>query len=108
MAALLLRRMGQISPKASAARTGPAPIANHSGKRQGRRSIGGGRKALRDILHLAAIGAARPDPGFRAVKDRRTTAGKACRKAIIAVARKRITTLNAMIRDGSDYIPGPG
>lgn len=108
-AALLAQapELGQISPKAIAALTGLAPIANDSGKRQGRRSIGGGRKALRDILYMAAIGAARADAGFRAFKDRLRAAGKAYKQAIIAVARKLITTLNAMIRERRDYQSDP-
>ena len=106
-AALLAQapELGQISPKAIAALAGLAPVANDSGKRQGKRSIGGGRKPLRDILYMAAIGAARKDPQFRAFRDRLRAAGKAYKQATIAVARKLITTLNAMIREGRDYKP---
>lgn len=99
--------LGRINAKAIAALTGLAPIADDSGTRQGKCGIGGGRKPLRDILYMAAIGAVRADHGFCTLKDRLRAAGKAYKQAILAEARKSITALNALIREGRNYQPRP-
>ena len=82
-----------------AALAGLAPIANDSGKRRGARRIGGGRKPLRDALYRSAMAAARCDPVPGTFKAHLKAAGKAPKQASIAVARKSLTILNAMIRD---------
>lgn len=95
--------LGTISPKAIACLAGLAPFANDSGARTGRRSIRGGRPRLRRALYMAALGATRADQRFKtfyqAVVQR--SGSKKC--AIIAVARKLITVLNAMLRDQKTF-----
>ncbi|MCE6967058.1 transposase [Cereibacter sphaeroides] len=80
-----------------------APHANDSGHRRGKRSIWGGRDALRRSLYLAALTASRFDPRFRAFKERLLAAGKARKLVIVACARKLLTVLNAMMRTGTAY-----
>ena len=91
--------LGTLTPGAAAALTGLAPIARDSGHREGRRRIAGGRKPLRDTIYMAALTAARHDPVLAAFATRLREAGKAPKQAIIAVARKLVIILNAMIRD---------
>ena len=45
----------------------------------------------------------RHDPELRAVRDRLRAAGKPYKVVLIALARKLLTRLNAMVRDGTDY-----
>lgn len=95
--------LGTLTPRQVAALAGLAPMARDSGVRTGKRRIGGGRKALRDVLYMAGLSAARHDPTLRAFSDRLRTKGKAPKQAIIAVTRKLLIILNAMIRENRQY-----
>lgn len=95
--------LGTMTGREIAALTGLAPIANDSGKRHGPRRIAGGGKPLRDLLYMAALSAARKDPTLAAFKARLRARGKAPKQATLAVARKLITILNAMIKQGTDF-----
>ena len=94
-----LPELGTLAPRQVAALAGVAPMARDSGVRSGKRRIGGGRKALRDVLYMAGLSAARNDPSLRAFSDRLRANGKAPKQAIIAVTRKLLIILNAMIRE---------
>ena len=61
--------------------------------------IGGGRKSVRCALFLAALVASRHNPVLKAFRDRLRAAGKPKMVALIAVARKLLTILNAILRD---------
>jgi transposase len=61
--------------------------------------IGGGRAEVRTALFMAAMVASRHNPVLKAFRDRLVQAGKPKIVAIIAVARKLLTILNAIIRD---------
>lgn len=98
-----LPELGSLSPGQVAALVGVAPMARDSGKRSGKRRIGGGRKALRDALYMAGLSASRSDPGLRAFAERLKENGKAPKQAIIAVTRKLVIILNAMIRENRPY-----
>lgn len=105
-AAILLAQLpelGALDRRAIASLAGLAPQADDSGKRQGRRWVHGGRPQLRRALFIAALSAARCDPRFRAFRARLVEAGKPKKAAILAVARKLLTVLNAMVRDGVEY-----
>jgi transposase len=91
--------LGALSPKTCAALAGLAPMARDSGLRAGKRRIGGGRKTLRDVLYMAGLSAMRCDPGLRAFADRLRAKGKAPKQIVIAVTRKLLIMLNAMIRE---------
>lgn len=95
--------LGALTPRQAAALAGLAPMARESGLRSGKRHIGGGRKDLRDALYMAGLSAARHDPGLRAFADKLKAKGKAPKQAIIAVTRKLLIILNAMIRDNRPY-----
>ena len=97
--------LGHIGPKQAAALAGLAPFNVDSGAYRGKRKIGGGRKRVRDALYMAALNAVRRDDRFKAFYARLRQAGKPAKLALIAVARKLLTVLNAMIRDRQSYIP---
>jgi transposase len=100
-----LPELGTLSGKQIAALVGLAPVARDSGTRRGKRHIAGGRAAVRSALYLAALSAARYNPPLRAVRDRLRAAGKAAKVVLVAVARKLLVLLNAMIRDGQPWNP---
>jgi transposase len=95
----LLPELGTMSRKQVAALVGVAPYAFESGKFKGRRCIWGGRAPVRDVLYMAAMSASNWNPVLRAFHHRLKAAGKLPKVAIVAVMRKIITTLNAMVRD---------
>ena len=97
----LLPELGQLSRRQIAALVGVAPFEDQSGKRQGVRFIQGGRPAIRTPLYMAALVAAAHNPAFRRYRDKLREAGKKPKVVIVAVMRKMITTLNAMIRDNA-------
>lgn len=102
-----LPELGASERRPIASLAGLAPHAHDSGQRQGRRKIHGGRPDVRRALYTAAFVASQRDPELKAMRERLIKAGKPFKVAIIACARKLLTILNAMIRDGRDYQPQP-
>lgn len=100
-----LAELGTCSRRQIAMLAGLAPIADESGERQGVRVIWGGRSGVRRILYLAAISAARHDPGMKAFYSRLTANGKPAKVAIIAVARKLVVLANTLISEDRLYTP---
>jgi transposase len=94
-----LPELGQLGRKQIAALAGLAPFTRQSGQWRGRSFIGGGRKAVRTMLFMGAMVARRHNPILKAFFDRLVAAGKPKMVALIAVARKLLTILNAILRD---------
>ena len=101
----LLPELGRMSRKQIAALVGLAPYDFDSGKLRGHRSIYGGRMPVRNVLYMAALSACRYNPALKAFRDRLAAAGKKPKVIIVAVMRKMITTLNAMLRDSVLWQP---
>ncbi len=99
----LLPELGARSPKKIAALAGLAPYNVDSGKFRGKRMIRGGRKRVRDALYMAAVTAARSQTRFRTFYQSLRQAKKPAKLALIALARKLLTTLNAIIRDQAPF-----
>ena len=95
----LLPELGQRSGKAIAALAGLAPFNRDSGQWRGQRAIRGGRKRVRDALYMAALAAARSRTRLQTSYLALRKAGKPAKLALIAVARKLLLALNAMLRD---------
>jgi len=91
--------LGTLSPRQAAALAGLAPYTRQSGKWRGRSTISGGRGQVRTALFMGALVAARYNPTLKAFRDRLIAAGKPKLVAIIAIARKLLVILNAIIRD---------
>lgn len=98
-----LPELGTLGRKQIAALVGVAPYANDSGKKTGKRQIRAGRSAPRTALYLAAMNGARFNPVLKPMYDRLIAAGKPPKVAFIALARKLLTILNAMVRDGTTW-----
>lgn len=96
--------LGRIGPKEAAALAGLAPFNVDSGAYRGKRKIVGGRKRVRDALYMAALNAVRRADRFKTFYARLRKAGKPAKLALIAVARKLLTILNAMMRDRKAYV----
>jgi transposase len=94
-----LPELGKLDRRQIAALAGLAPWTRQSGKWRGKSFIGGGRPAVRTILFNAALVAARHNPELKAFHQRLIAAGKPKMVALIAVARKLLTILNAILRD---------
>jgi transposase len=76
-----------------------------SGQWRGQSFIGGGRTTVRSVLFMGALVAKRHNPTRKAFFDRLVAAGKPKMVALIAVARKLLTILNAIIRDNRPWQP---
>jgi transposase len=95
-----LRELGEADRREVGALAGVAPYDDQSGRRDGRRSIRGGRTTLRCVLYMATLSAVRFNPVIRAFADRLRAAGKRSKVVITACMRKLLTLINAMVRDG--------
>jgi len=100
-----LPELGLLSGRQVAALAGLAPYARQSGKWRGKSFVSGGRSRVKSALFLAAMAAARFNPALKAFRDRLVQAGKPKMVAIIAVARKLLTILNAIVRDNRPWNP---
>jgi transposase len=89
--------LGTLDRREIAALTGLAPWTRQSGQWKGKSLIGGGRKAVRSVLFMGALTAARHNPVLKAFRGK-IAEGKPKMVAAIAVARKLLTILNAIPR----------
>jgi transposase len=97
--------LGLLTRRQIAALIGLAPINHDSGTLRGRRMIGGGRANVRHVMFMAALVASRYNPVIAAFYGRLVAAGRPKKVALIAAARKLLTILNAMLRDGRAWQP---
>jgi transposase len=100
-----LPELGQLGHKQIAALAGLAPFTRQSGKWRGKSFIGGGRTAVRAALFMGAMVAKKHNPTLKAFFDRLVAAGKPKLVALIAVARKLLTILNAIVRENQPWQP---
>lgn len=94
-----LPELGRLQRREIASLVGVAPYTRQSGQWRGRSMIGGGRAAARSATFMAALTAIRCNPVMKAFYQHLRAAGKPKMVALIAVARKILTILNAMLRD---------
>lgn len=100
-----LPELGTLDRKTVASLAGLAPYTRQSGRWKGKSMIGGGRKTVRSALFIAAMVACRYNPTLKRFYDRLVAAGKPKVPAIVAVARKLLTMLNAILRDKRPWQP---
>ncbi len=98
-----LPELGTLGRRQIASLVGIAPFANDSGKKSGHRRIRAGRSGPRTALYLAAMNASRFNPVLKPMYERLVAAAKPPKVAYIAIARKLLTILNAMVRDGTNW-----
>lgn len=90
-AAMLVAEMpelGRMTAGEAAAIAGLAPVPHDSGAMRGRRTIAGGRRALRQVLYQAALAAACHNPVLKPLAKRLKERGKPHKVVIIAIARR--------------------
>ena len=97
--------LGALDRRQIAALAGLAPWTGQSGQWKGKSFIGGGQKTVRSALFMSAMTAVRHNPALKAFRDRKIAEGKPRMIALIAVARKLLTILNAILRDKTPWRP---
>jgi transposase len=98
-----LPELGTLGRREIASLAGLAPYTRQSGRWRGKSMIGGGRSTVRAASFMAALVASRHNPPLKAFYQRLLAAGKPKMVALIAVARKLLTTLNAILRDNRPW-----
>jgi len=98
-----LPELGSVSRHKISALAGLCPYNRDSGKHKGKRAIWGGRAAVRSVLYMATMAAARFNPAIKTFYERLRKAGKLHKVAITASMRKLLVILNAMLRDNSSW-----
>lgn len=93
-----LPELGTLSRRQISALVGVCPYSRDSGKFRGRRTIWGGRAAVRAALYMAAVVASRHNPVFIAFYQKLVAAGKPKKVALVACMRKLLVILNAMLK----------
>jgi transposase len=68
-----------------------------------KRAIYGGRPRVRRAMYLAALVAIQWDPHWKAIYGQMRDDGKATKTAIIAVARRLLVRIDAMMKNGTSY-----
>jgi transposase len=92
------------TPDRLAAAAGLAPILKQSGKVRYLRRANGGNKALKRVLYQSAF-CSLQHPASRAFYARKRGEGKRHHQAVIALARRRVDVLHAMLRTRQPYRP---
>jgi transposase len=100
-----LPELGQLDRREIAALAGLAPFTRQSGRWRGKSFIGGGRASVRAALFMGALVAKKHNPVLKAFFDRLVAAGKPKIVAVVAVARRLLTILNAILRDQRPWQP---
>jgi len=108
LGAEFLVAVGEISAFESADRlaayAGLVPAAHDSGKRVGNnKRMRGGNKVLKRVFYQSAFSSLRGCAESRAFYDRKRAEGKRHTQALIALARRRVNVLWAMLRDGTTF-----
>ena len=93
-----LPELGRLDRRRIAALVGVAPVNCDSGQYRGQRHIWGGRASVRATLYMAALVATRRNAPLAAFYRRLRDRGKAAKVALVAVMRKLLTIVNAMMK----------
>ena len=91
--------LGRLNRRQIAKLVGVAPLSRDSGQSRGRRSVWGGRAAVRASLYMSTLVATRCNPTIRDFYRRLLARGKLKKVALVACMRKLLTILNALVRD---------
>ena len=94
-----LPEIGTINRKEIASLAGLAPFAKDSGKKTGYRRTGIGRRGIKNAIFMSCLTAIRYNKQFKDFYEHLIKNGKKPMVAVVAVARKMITVLNAKVRD---------
>jgi transposase len=95
--------IGSLTKGEVARLSGLAPINNDSGKKHGARHVEAGRTAIRRALYMAAVVAMGANPVIKTFADRLRGKGYPFKYVAVAVMRKLVVILNAVLRDGQPW-----
>ena len=95
--------LGKLSREQISNLVGVAPQTKDSGKKEGYRVVGKGRHQVRKALYMSALVAMRYNPALKPLYDRLIDKGKKPKVALVALMRKLIITMNAMVRDNKPW-----
>lgn len=98
-----LPELGSLTRSEISALVGVAPYNDDSGSKEKKRKIRGGRSHVRTMLYMCCLSACRHNPALRDYYKSLLSRGKLKRVAQVAVMRKLIITLNAMLRDNKPW-----
>ena len=98
-----LPELGQLDRKQIAALVGVVPMNQDSGRKRGYRRTKGGRPAVRNALYMSTLTGIRYSPVIQTQYQQLLKRGKDKKVAITACMRKRLTILNAMMRDQQPF-----
>lgn len=101
----LMPELGRRSAKTIAALAGLAPMNHDSGTVRGQRRIKGGRRRVRQALYMAALAAVRSNQRFKTFYEAVLARRAAPKLALVAVARKILVTLNAILKTKTPFQP---
>lgn len=99
-----LPELGRANKKEIAALVGVAPITSQSGIKTGKAMTRYGRSSIRKVLYMGALTACRYNEKLKLFYEKLRAAGKPAKVAIVAVMRKMIVILNAMIASKSPFL----
>lgn len=99
-----LPELGKLTKKEVAALVRVAPLTRQSGKKTGKARTQYGRHAVRKVLYMAALVAAHHNPKMKVFYKRLLDNGKLKKVALVAVMRKMIVTLNAMVKTETAFV----
>jgi transposase len=94
-----LPELGKLNRGEVAKLVGVAPINRDSGKKSGKRFIGGGRGHVRRVLYMATIVAIRHNETIKRFYQRLKAKGKESKVAIVACMSKLLTIVNLLIKN---------
>jgi hypothetical protein len=80
-----------------------AYLLDTSGWKKLSRMMSGGNKNLKRVFYQVAFASLRSSPESRAFYNRKRTEGKRHIQALIALARRRVKVVWAMLRDGTTF-----
>jgi transposase len=98
-----LPELGLIPAAKATVLVGVAPLNDDSADRQGLRRIQGGRAHVRTALYMAAVSAARCNPGLKTFYAGLRARGKQAKLALTAVMRKLVILASALIRENRTW-----
>jgi transposase len=99
----MLPELGLLNRQKIAALVGVAPVNKDSGKKQGKRTVYGGRADVRSVLYMAALAAKKFNPVIKKFYERLIKQSKEKKVALTACMRKLLVILNAMMHSDQPW-----
>lgn len=98
-----LPELGHANKKEISALVGVAPMTRESGMQKRRAMTQNGRAHVRRMIYMGALSAIRFNPKMKSFYDKLVEKGKPKKVALVAVMRKMIVILNAMMIKNEAY-----